>query len=137
MSSVPRYSNPSLFDDTTDPQGSAVPQAASNSIPAPDADGALAQSVPTKNSGLRLSRSKVAPKPALAVAVGQKMADGRDEPTYLSVRQLAKRYSVSIATIWRWAKTADGFPKPIELTPGTTRWAAVDLLAFEQRRRGL
>lgn len=137
MSSDQDFSSPSLFDDATDPQDSVIPQAASGSITAPNADSLPIEPAAAKNSRPKPFRTKVTPKSAPAVAGNQKMADGRDEPAYLSARQLAKRYSVSIATIWRWAKTTDGFPKPIELTPGTTRWAVVDLLVFEQRRRGL
>lgn len=52
---------------------------------------------------------------------------------YLSDRQVAKRYSVSRGTPWRWTKTSVGFPRPIELSPGCTRWKLEDLLAWEQR----
>ncbi|WP_336801101.1 helix-turn-helix transcriptional regulator [Kaistia sp. MMO-174] len=51
---------------------------------------------------------------------------------YLSVAQVARRFSVSVPTIWRWAKTRPEFPKPVVLSPGTTRWRLADLVAFEQ-----
>jgi len=137
MSPAQDFSSPSFFDDATDPQESVIPQAASGSIPAPDGDNLPIKPASAKNNRPKLSRTKVTSKSVPAVAGNQKMANGRDEPAYLSARQLAKRYSVGIATIWRWAKTIDGFPKPIELTPGTTRWAVIDLLVFEQHRRGL
>lgn len=35
--------------------------------------------------------------------------------------QLAELYGVSRATIWRWVK-AGILPKPVKLSPGTTRW---------------
>ena len=41
---------------------------------------------------------------------------------YLSDRQVAKRYGVSRGTPWRWAKSDPSFPRPVELTPGCTRW---------------
>jgi prophage regulatory protein len=40
---------------------------------------------------------------------------------YLSVRQLAARYGVHSATIWRWAQTGR-LPPPKRLTSQTTRW---------------
>jgi prophage regulatory protein len=55
---------------------------------------------------------------------------------YLSDRQVAKRYSVSRGTPWRWAKTDPKFPKPVELTPGCTRWQLGELEAWEQLKSG-
>lgn len=48
--------------------------------------------------------------------------------THIRVKPLAERLSVSVATLWRWAKTRPDFPKPIKLGPNTTVWslAAVD-----------
>lgn len=40
---------------------------------------------------------------------------------YLSDKQLAERYGVGRATVWRWV-AAGKFPKPIKLSPGCTRW---------------
>ncbi|MDF2372683.1 MAG: AlpA family phage regulatory protein [Rhizobiaceae bacterium] len=137
MSPVQDYNNPSLFDDATDPQGSLIPQVASSPIPVPNANRQLVKLATVKTGRTKSSRAKVTPESKPTLVSNQKTADGRDEPAYLSVRKVAKRYSVSVATIWRWAKTTDRFPKPIELSPGTTRWAIADLLMFEQRRRGL
>ncbi len=40
---------------------------------------------------------------------------------YISDVQLAEIFSVSRATIWRWA--ASGIlPQPLKLSPGCTRW---------------
>lgn len=40
---------------------------------------------------------------------------------FASDTQLAARFSVSRATIWRWA--AEGrIPKPTKFSPGCTRW---------------
>lgn len=50
---------------------------------------------------------------------------------YVSDSQLASRYSVSRATIWRWVKEGV-LPKPVKLTPGCTRWRMADLVNFEQ-----
>lgn len=49
---------------------------------------------------------------------------------YLSNKQLAERYSVNRATIWRWRKTRN-FPAPVQLGPNTTRWRTVDVEAWE------
>jgi predicted DNA-binding transcriptional regulator AlpA len=50
---------------------------------------------------------------------------------YLSVKEVAKRYGVSVPTIWRRAADAGPFPTPHKLFEGTTRWSLSDLTAFE------
>ncbi|MCZ8186197.1 MAG: helix-turn-helix domain-containing protein [Beijerinckiaceae bacterium] len=52
------------------------------------------------------------------------------ERAFLSVENVALRYDVSRATIWRWLKTR-GFPKPRKIGR-LTRWALADLEAFDQ-----
>lgn len=49
---------------------------------------------------------------------------------YLNVKHVARRYDVSIASIWRWVSTGK-LPPPRKLTPGATRWFIGDLEAFE------
>tara|TARA_R110000751_G_scaffold137830_3_gene241308 strand:+ start:1532 stop:1729 length:198 start_codon:yes stop_codon:yes gene_type:complete len=50
---------------------------------------------------------------------------------YLSVKEVAARYSVSVNSVWRWTSQRDDFPKPIKLGLGCTRWRLSDLEAFE------
>lgn len=52
---------------------------------------------------------------------------------YLSDREVADRYGVSRATIWRWRNADPLFPQPIVVSPGTTRWVLSDLLDREAR----
>ena len=42
--------------------------------------------------------------------------------------QLARRYGVSRATIWRWSNKEKRIPAPVKLTPGTTRWRLADVI---------
>ena len=49
---------------------------------------------------------------------------------FLSVKQLARRWNVGVATVWRWNKAGD-IPKSVVLGPGTTRWRQSEVLAFE------
>lgn len=52
---------------------------------------------------------------------------------YLTDRDLMARFGVARPTIWRWL--ADGIlPRPVHLTPGTTRWRLADIEAFEAQR---
>ena len=53
---------------------------------------------------------------------------------FLSDKDVARRYSVSRPTIWRWLKIKLGFPTPIKIAEGTTRWRLKDLEEFEGRR---
>lgn len=74
---------------------------------------------------------------ALAIAAQEAVyATPSGAPLFLSVEEVAQRYGASKPTIWRWAKDAqNGFPAPVRLGSGTTRWELRDLLAFEQQRK--
>ena len=53
-------------------------------------------------------------------------------PEWLSVEQIAFRFSVSAATVWRW--TRDGrFPKPIKVGGRSTRWRRADVEEHENK----
>jgi len=56
------------------------------------------------------------------------------EMIYLSDKQVAARYAVDRAAIWRWCKADADFPAPVKLTPGTTRWCLLELEAWEALR---
>lgn len=53
---------------------------------------------------------------------------------FMSDRQVAERYGVSAPTVWRWVKDQAGFPQPVKLSPGCTRWRLADLEAFEKTK---
>lgn len=55
---------------------------------------------------------------------------------YFSVKEVAERFSVKPATIWNWLKNVSNFPKPVCISPGTTRWRAADIIQFEQEHLG-
>lgn len=56
--------------------------------------------------------------------------------TFLSDIRLAQRYGVHRSTPWRWTKTDPGFPKPVTLTPGCTRWRLSEIEHWEASRAG-
>lgn len=56
------------------------------------------------------------------------------QPTYFNDRQIADRFGVHRATVWRWVQRGE-FPKPVRLTAGITRWLVTDVEAFEERQR--
>ena len=51
---------------------------------------------------------------------------------FYKVTEVSRRYKVSPATIWRWAREGR-FPQPVKLGPGTTRWREEDLQTFEKK----
>lgn len=55
--------------------------------------------------------------------------------TFLSVKQIAARYSTSTASVWRWVREGQ-FPKPVKLSPGCTRWRLSDVEAWEVKQGG-
>jgi prophage regulatory protein len=52
---------------------------------------------------------------------------------FLTVTEVARRYAVGRATVWRWSSDRPGFPRPVKLGPGTTRWRRSALEYFESR----
>lgn len=50
---------------------------------------------------------------------------------YLSDHQVAARFGISKATVWRWHENNPDFPRRIKLSPGTSRWKLSDLVRFE------
>ncbi|MNH94849.1 hypothetical protein D3C73_474760 [compost metagenome] len=59
----------------------------------------------------------------------------KDDERYLSVKEVAGRYSVSVQTVWRHTKDSPEFPKPIKVLSGSTRWKLRDLVAYEAFRQ--
>ena len=53
---------------------------------------------------------------------------------YISDSQVAKRYGVSRQTIWRWVKSNESFPKPVQFSPACTRWNLSQIEAWEAAR---
>ncbi len=53
--------------------------------------------------------------------------------SHLSDKAVAIRFEISRATVWRWVKE-NKFPKPIKLSPGSTRWKLSDIEAWEAKR---
>ena len=78
------------------------------------------------------SDTQARPKPSDPVSTHPEDLDHGSFCKFLSVSQVAERYSVACSTIWRWAKDLDGFPKPIQVASGTTRWPLAELMAFDQ-----
>lgn len=71
------------------------------------------------------SRALVDPRPTRAAPIEAQA------PLYLGVRSVARRYDVSVASIWRWV-AAGKFPKPHKIACGTTRWSVADLDAHDR-----
>ena len=67
------------------------------------------------------------PKPKLVTSTECTVCPQR----YLADHEVAARFSTSRATIWRWVAKNQKFPKPIKLSPGTTRWRRSDLVSYE------
>jgi prophage regulatory protein len=55
--------------------------------------------------------------------------------TFLTAKQVATRYDLGVATIWRWARDREDFPKPMKLGANCTRWRLADIEAWEASRQ--
>jgi predicted DNA-binding transcriptional regulator AlpA len=67
---------------------------------------------------------------------GSSRVSAAEEERYLSVRDVADRYAISIQTVWRHTKHNPDFPKPIKILTGSTRWRVSEILAYEATRQG-
>ena len=54
---------------------------------------------------------------------------------WFTVSQVATRFGVSVATVWRWVRQGD-LPSPVKISERTTRWRRSDIEAHEQRLAG-
>lgn len=60
-------------------------------------------------------------------------SDAHPTPRYATDRDVARRYGISRACVWRWA--AEGIiPKPVKLAANTSRWDVRELDRFEAER---
>jgi prophage regulatory protein len=57
----------------------------------------------------------------------------RSGTVYVSVADLAARYSVARSTIWRWAASGR-MPRPQSISPACTRWRLSDIEAWDAER---
>jgi len=57
---------------------------------------------------------------------------------YLSVKQVAERFGVSVPTHWNWSGdgpySVDSFPEPVKLGPQITRWRLDQVETWEASR---
>ena len=60
----------------------------------------------------------------------------RARALYLRDVDLAERFGVSRATIWRWSHNAR-LPSPVRLGPGCTWWRSTEIEAWERTREVL
>lgn len=60
----------------------------------------------------------------------------RENSTRKSVKSVAARYEVSVATIWRWCKEGH-IPSPIKIGPNCSRWRLEDLEAWEAEKEAV
>lgn len=109
--------------------------------PAPDVSASVPSSegVPTQVRAPSPSPRDPTPtnssaKPARALKPSVK--GGGEDERFLSVRDVASRYAVSVATIWRHTNENPSFPKPVKILNGSTRWRMSDLCAYEAAREG-
>lgn len=54
---------------------------------------------------------------------------------YVSDRQLAERYGVHRATIWRWSQQGL-LPEPVSLSDQCTRWDLAEIEELDEIRKG-
>ncbi|MBW8319788.1 MAG: hypothetical protein K0M49_20570 [Arenimonas sp.] len=110
---------------------------ASTSDAAPSSSASSEVAVNVENLDAANSAKPVTPVPSERRRVRNVSVGGmpQAEERYLSVQDVARRYAISIQTVWRHTKHNPDFPKPIKILNGSTRWRMSDILAYEVRRQ--
>jgi len=87
----------------------------------------------TDTKRIKAPKAKLRPAavvPAAPVGLSLSPFGGVDK-RFLTDKQVGARYGVSRAAVWRWLAAYPDFPKPIAITPGTTRWRLSEIMAYE------
>ena len=111
-----------LFPTNAREADAAAPQAAQSAAAAPQ--------VRTRTVKTKPAKALKQQAPIAAHAVQHPMTDTAKR--FLSVGEVAQRYSVSVPTIWRWQKLGT-FPHCYAIGSGTSRWAVADLEDYDRR----
>jgi predicted DNA-binding transcriptional regulator AlpA len=94
--------------------------------------------VPATSPHRQLNLFSSEPNPVKTARVPRQKKTPRCEncaECFLSDREVAKRYDVSRASVWRWLANEPTFPTPVKLSAGTSRWKLSDLIQFEAKAR--
>lgn len=65
----------------------------------------------------------------------RKQLEADMQETFVTDRQIGKRYGVHHLTPRRWVREDPTFPKPVKLSPGCTRWRLSEIIAWEASKR--
>lgn len=61
-------------------------------------------------------------------------SNGSSADRLMRTKSVCAMLCISKATLWRWAKHDDSFPKPLKLTGKTTAWWFSEVHAWVQAR---
>ncbi len=64
---------------------------------------------------------------------GTKTGPSLSGESYLTVQEVADLFNCTVQTIWLWAREKNGFPRPVKVAAGMTRWRGSEILAFEKQ----
>ncbi|WP_128253378.1 helix-turn-helix transcriptional regulator [Falsirhodobacter deserti] len=90
----------------------------------------VASAPPRKPSARKAENQAIEAEPHPSPATAACRCEGIALRCFLSVGEVALRYSVSVPTIWRWQKLGT-FPCCYQIGTGTSRWALSELEAYD------
>lgn len=107
----------------------------------PDIESSSSEAMPEEHPQARSSEQAALDRPRPTSKPSRKAPKRTPNRPYIqspwmNVREVAAFFSVSVPTIWRWAKDNPEFPKGHELSRGTTRWYREDLERYSVMLRG-
>ncbi len=86
----------------------------------------------------RPASARLKPKPDQSDTAPRRTPKRTDyRSAWMTVREVAAFFAVSVPTIWRWNRNNPAFPKGHELSPGTTRWYREEIERHCLKLRGV
>lgn len=124
----------SLFNDLQ-PSPSETCAVAVPDLQLPEADATAVKAASAVNRlKARLRKSPSKRRHKLTATTAARPRGSKASVELLNVEEVARSCTVSRATIWRWVKSDFGFPQPLRMAPGTTRWRRKDVEAWLSAR---
>lgn len=80
-------------------------------------------------------KTKPIKKPASDKSTAAAGATTQPRPHYVRAKEAAQYLGISISTLWHWAKTRAGFPRPIKAGERVTLFDLVAIDAWLQEQR--
>jgi len=102
----------------------------SSSLPPQNRSADLFSHAAALNNDASRKPERSADTPSKLIPLYDTLQDDLVGDRLLTDRAVADLFSVSRQTVWRWARSNDHFPKPVQISPGASRWRLIEIRSF-------